>query len=80
MKIKAYIKMCMLLIYLSVIPCYLVAQTTETTINESADSTHHATGSPVTALFELLEDSLGRPIQTRSCVNTVLSLLKDRKS
>ena len=68
---KAYLKMCMLLIYLSALSGYLAAQVTGTAVNELADSTKNTTGRPSGAvIIEQLDDSVEPPLQTRSCVNT----------
>ena len=67
---KAYLKMCMLLIYLSALSGYLAAQITGTTLNESADSIINRTGSPPRAVIIEQFDDLGSPVQTRSCINT----------
>jgi len=60
----------MLLIHLSLIPCYLSAQVMETAIGESADSTLLKSGSSDAGLFEHPDDSSGHSVQTRNCVNT----------
>ena len=62
--------MCVLLIYLSLMPCYLSAQVMETAIGESADSTLLKSGSSDAGLFEHPDDSSGHSVQTRNCVNT----------
>jgi len=63
MKIKAYLKLCMLLFLLT-----LPSQVAEAMIKESADSLYNKSGSPGVIQSELPEDSLGQPVQTRSCV------------
>ena len=68
---KAYLKMCMLLIHLSTLSGYLAAQVVGATVNESADSAIHTTGRPSgTVIIGQLDDSVEPPLQTRSCVNT----------
>ena len=62
--------MCMLLIHLSALSGYLSAQVTGTKIKESADSTILTSGRPPVSVIEQIVDSLGPPLQTRSCVNT----------
>ena len=70
MKIKVYLKTCILLIHLSVISGHLSSQITETIIGELADSTIYTTESQEITLFEQLEDIIGGIVQTRSCVST----------
>ena len=70
MTIKAYIKMCMLLVLLSFISGQLSSQVIEPIIKESADSTFQSIVAPGNYLFVPPDDSLSVPIVTRSCVNT----------
>ena len=70
MAIKAYLRLCMLLICLSTLSTNLSAQITETTVNESVAGTGHAIGSADFEIIALPDDSLMPPITTRSCVNT----------
>ena len=75
MNIKAYIRMCMLLILFLFTSGFLCAQVTETKKTESADSINQTGGSPPSGaeMLEQNEDRLGNPIQTRSCVPSFTS-------